>query len=242
MLVIQGRSAPARWPCIMKRVFLWARKFEAFIVEGFVAEISCAKKVKQPAKTRMWLFHLCILIKARVLQWLRHSSRPGRDGSYFSFLNCLFRGNQLIISTNASLPLVNWTNDTGIFCTMLCNMLVQHAMEAQDFIKLGHRNAKIASSERYYVVDFELYLFFFLFPFEDKTFIFSFIFYGKAHQAYKFRDCRYFGVSWERRYYFLFMKFWVLALTYFCYGFVDLKGGCHALLSRHLTFSERLIC
>lgn len=129
-LVIQGRSAPARWPCIMKRVFLCARKFEAFIVEGFVAEIFCAKKVKQPTKTtRMWLFHPTVHFdKGRAPEWLRQSSRLGRDGSYFSFLNCLLRGNQLITSTNASLPLVNWTNDTGIFCTMLCDILVQQAM------------------------------------------------------------------------------------------------------------------
>lgn len=48
---------------------------------------------------------------------------------------------------------------------MLCDILVQHAMQVQDFIKLGNRNAKIASSERYYVVDFEtipIFLSFFL--------------------------------------------------------------------------------
>lgn len=97
-----------------------------------------------------------ILIKGRAPQWLRHSSEPWRDGSYFSFLNCLWRANQLLTWTNDSLPLVNWTNDSGTFWTMLWDILVQHAIEVQDFIKLGHRNAKIASSERYYVVDFEI--------------------------------------------------------------------------------------
>lgn len=65
----------------------------------------------------------------------------------------------------------------------------------------------------------KLYLFFFLFSFEDKTLIASFIFYGKAHQAYKFRGCRYFGVYLERRHYFLLKKFRVLTPMYFLLWF-----------------------
>lgn len=47
MFDIQGRSTPPRWPCIMKRVFLCARKFEALIVEGFEGEIFCVEPNKQ---------------------------------------------------------------------------------------------------------------------------------------------------------------------------------------------------
>lgn len=47
MFDIQGRSAPPRWPWIMKRVFLCARKFEALIVEGFEGLIFCVETNKQ---------------------------------------------------------------------------------------------------------------------------------------------------------------------------------------------------
>lgn len=54
----------------------------------------------------IWLSTLC----------LRHSSGLCRDVSCFSRVNSLAGGYQLITSTNYSLPLVNWANDTGMQC------------------------------------------------------------------------------------------------------------------------------